>query len=117
MGVKPGHHQNSVVRSRQTSLGGAIEPTHAGPQAVARGRAVFEANCITCHGLDGKGKHESGAPNLTDRTWIYGGDLESIYKTVTSGRQGRMPTWEDRLSPTERKLLTLYVLALPRPVA
>jgi cytochrome c oxidase cbb3-type subunit III len=97
------------------SLGGAAEPTRADPAGIARGAAVFAANCVSCHGPDARGKHESGAPNLRDRVWIYGGDLQSIYTTVSSGRQGHMPTWEDRLSATQRKILTLYVLSLPRP--
>jgi cytochrome c oxidase cbb3-type subunit 3 len=94
------------------SLGGASEPTRAGAAAIARGAAVFAANCVSCHGTDARGLHEKGAPNLTDRTWIYGGDQQSIYTTVSSGRQGTMPTWEDRLSATQRKILTLYVLSL-----
>lgn len=97
------------------SLGGATEKPDAGPAAIARGRELFAANCVSCHGVDAKGLRTSGAPNLTDKTWIYGGDGQSIYTTVYSGRQGHMPTWEDRLSPTDRKLLTLYVLSLPRP--
>jgi cytochrome c oxidase cbb3-type subunit 3 len=94
------------------SLGGATEATHMGPAAIARGRALFASTCASCHGEDGRGLRQFGAPNLTDRVWIYGGDRESIYTTVTSGRQGSMPTWEGRLSPTERKILTLYVLSL-----
>jgi cytochrome c oxidase cbb3-type subunit 3 len=43
---------------------------------------------------------------------IYGGDLPSIYATIYGGRQGQMPSWEARLSPLERKILTLYVLDL-----
>lgn len=94
------------------SLGGATEATDLDPAAIARGRATFASTCASCHGDDAKGRHEFGAPNLTDHVWIYGGDRESIYTTVSSGRQGSMPTWEGRLSPTERKILTLYVLSL-----
>lgn len=94
------------------SLGGASEPTRLDAAGLARGRAVFASTCASCHGDDAKGRHEFGAPDLTDRMWIYGGDRESIYTTVSSGRQGSMPTWEGRLSPTERKILTLYVLSL-----
>ena len=39
-----------------------------------------------------------GAPDLTDKSWIYGGDPQSIFTTVWGGRQGHMPTWEGRLS-------------------
>ena len=81
----------------------------AKPGQIEAGKAVFAANCVACHGDDGKGKMDLGAPNLTDRSWIYGGDKQSIVDTVWSGRQGRMPTWEKRLSPLDRKILALYL--------
>jgi len=79
---------------------------------VEAGRAIFAANCASCHGDDGKGKTEVGAPNLTDKIWIYGGDAQSILTTVRNGRQGHMPTWENRLSAVERKILALYIFDL-----
>jgi cytochrome c oxidase cbb3-type subunit III len=86
----------------------------AGPQAeaVKAGEEIFAFNCAACHGEDGKGSPETGAPNLTDGFWIYGGDRQSIYTTVFEGRQGYMPHWENRLTPVDRKILTLYILDL-----
>ena len=81
-------------------------------RSAKAGQAVFAANCVACHGEDGKGKHDVGAPDLTDGHWIYGGDLPTIYSTVYSGRQGHMPHWGGRLSPLDLKILALYVLAL-----
>ena len=37
-------------------------------------RKVFADNCAACHGEDGKGNRELGAPNLTDAIWLYGFD-------------------------------------------
>jgi cytochrome c oxidase cbb3-type subunit 3 len=79
-------------------------------KTVEAGKTIFAANCIACHGEDAKGNPELGAPNLTDKFWIYGGDLESIDTTMWGGRQGHMPTWETRLSDLDRKILTLYLL-------
>jgi cytochrome c oxidase cbb3-type subunit 3 len=76
---------------------------------LAAGKTLFAANCASCHGDDGKGSTEVGAPNLTDQFWIYGGDPQSIYTSVWGGRQGHMPTWEARLSPVDRKILALYL--------
>jgi cytochrome c oxidase cbb3-type subunit 3 len=76
------------------------------------GKAVFTANCVVCHGSDAKGTADVGAPNLTDRFWMYGGDGTSIYNTVWGGRQGHMPTWESRLSPVDRRILALYLVDL-----
>lgn len=84
----------------------------ATPQEIAAGKAVFAANCVSCHGETGKGSTEAGAPDLTDSFWIYGGDAQSIFTTVWGGRQGHMPSWEGRLSPLDRKILTLYLVDL-----
>ena len=79
------------------------------------GKAVYEANCAACHGPDGKGKIDVGAPNLTDHYWMHGGDENSLYATVWGGRQGQMPSWEGRLSPLDRRILALYLVDLRRP--
>ena len=76
---------------------------------VPAGGEVFAANCVACHGPEGKGLQDLGAPDLTDGHWIYGGDTQSIFNSVQNGRQGHMPSWEGQLSPTEIKLLALYV--------
>ena len=76
------------------------------------GKTVFTATCAVCHGPDGKGKTDVGAPNLTDRAWIHGSDEASVYNDVWGGLQGQMPSWEGRLSPIERKILALYIVDL-----
>ncbi len=78
--------------------------------AVAKGREVFAANCVVCHGDQGRGDAKVGAPDLTDGTSLYGGDVDAIYATIYRGRQGEMPAWEHRLSPAERKILTVFLL-------
>lgn len=79
---------------------------------IAAGKEVFAANCVACHGDNAKGSHDAGAPDLTDHFWIYGGDVNSVYTSVYSGRQGHMPHWGARLSPLQVKLLTVYVHTL-----
>ena len=79
---------------------------------VGDGKAVFTANCVACHGPDGKGLDQFGAPDLTDGFWIYGSDEQSVYQTVYGGRQGVMPHWSGRLSDVQRKILAAYVVDL-----
>lgn len=76
----------------------------------AKGAEIFAENCASCHQDDGTGSVVLGAPDLTDKFWIYGGDKAAIIKTVSDGRNGVMPAWEDRLSPADRKILTTYIL-------
>jgi cytochrome c oxidase cbb3-type subunit 3 len=79
---------------------------------AARGAEVFKANCAACHGGDGKGNPAMGAPNLTDKVWLYGGSEATIIETVTKGRNGKMPAWEQILTPEKVQLLTAYVWGL-----
>lgn len=85
------------------------------PHDAARateGAAVFAENCASCHGEDGKGIRDVGAPNLTDVIWLYGGAREAILASLKNGRGGVMPAWGPRLSPEQVKEVALYVHSL-----
>lgn len=73
------------------------------------GHVVFQENCASCHGADGHGDRRQGAPNLADAIWLYGGDRDSIYKTVFYGRGGVMPYWQGRLDEQTIRQLAVYV--------
>lgn len=79
---------------------------------LAVGKKVFAANCASCHGDDGKGKRDVGAPNLTDQIWLYGSDKAVIVDGVWNGRGGVMPAWGGRLDDVTIKALTVYVHTL-----
>ncbi len=75
----------------------------------AQGRTIFQQQCASCHGQDGKGLREFGAPNLTDKIWLYGGDRDTVYQTVYNARAGVMPAWGERLDKNTIKQLTIYL--------
>jgi len=79
---------------------------------VARGKALFAQNCVACHGPEGKGNQALGAPNLTDKTWLYGAGEPVIIETITKGRNNQMPAHKNILSPEKIHLLTGYVYSL-----
>ena len=81
---------------------------------VIQGEAIFNepTNCVLCHGPDAKGMTSTGAPNLTDNIWLYGGDRESIRETLRYGRAGVMPEWETKLGNERIMLLAAYVYSL-----
>jgi cytochrome c oxidase cbb3-type subunit 3 len=79
---------------------------------TARGADIFKSNCAACHGADGKGNTALGAPNLTDKTWLYGSSEATIVETVTKGRMAMMPAQDKVLSPEKIHLLTAYVWGL-----
>jgi cytochrome c oxidase cbb3-type subunit III len=80
--------------------------------AAARGAEVFTTNCVSCHGAEGKGDMTQGAPNLTDREWLYGGEFEDIKTQIYLGRGGVMPNWNERLDPATLDALAVYVHSL-----
>ncbi len=79
---------------------------------AATGEKVFAENCAVCHGPEGKGTHGAGAPNLTDKTWLYQGDRETILLTIRAGRNNVMPAQGEKLMAEKIHLLTAYVYSL-----
>jgi cytochrome c oxidase cbb3-type subunit III len=82
---------------------------------AAAGEALFIDNCASCHGDDGAGMRDQGAPNLTDAIWLYGGDEETLTETVVRARFGVMPAWSEEfrvgsgLDAAEIKAVAAYV--------
>ena len=79
---------------------------------AAEGAKVFADNCASCHGDAGKGNQELGAPDLTDKIWLYGSDEGTLIETISNGRAGVMPAWVERLDPATIKALAVYVHSL-----
>lgn len=77
--------------------------------ASGRGRTVFAEYCANCHGDDGRGNRDLGAPNLTDQVWLYGSDRAAVMRSVSGGRGGVMPSWQSRLDAASVNMLTVYV--------
>ncbi len=79
---------------------------------ASRGKAKFDTICMACHGLDGKGNRQIGAPNLTDNVWLHGGTEAAIIETILKGRKGEMPAHKDLLDAAKIHLLAAYVYGL-----
>ncbi|WP_242204303.1 cbb3-type cytochrome c oxidase N-terminal domain-containing protein [Aestuariivivens insulae] len=76
---------------------------------LSAGKAIYETNCVACHMIDGGG---GIGPNLTDKYWILGGDIKSVFKTISEGgRSGKgMVAWKQQLKPLEIAQVASYVL-------
>lgn len=81
---------------------------------AAAGSAHFQALCAACHGAEGRGNPLLGAPNLTDDTWLYGGDGATIAETVTGGRTGQMPAHATLIGEDRSRLAAAWVLSQVR---
>lgn len=80
---------------------------------AAKGKEAFtSAGCVGCHGPEGKGMQAIGAPNLTDKVWLYGSSEATITETITNGRQNKMPAWKEFLGDAKVHLLAAYVFSL-----
>jgi len=77
-----------------------------------QGSTLFEEQCAACHGEQGEGITELGAPNLADQIWLYGGSAQEIARQIGYPQQGVMPPWIDRLDEETIKTLTVYVHSL-----
>ncbi len=86
--------------------------SNEGGADIAKGKKIYADNCAACHADDGKGNQDLGAPNLTDKIWLYGSTTAAIEHRITVGGGGQMPAWGDRLDPTTIKALTVYVHSL-----
>ncbi len=76
------HNEIASVAEHVLSLSGKGAENEAG-------KALFATNCASCHGAEGKGGREFGAPNLADAIWLYGGtkqDRSFSRRSCASGR-------------------------------
>jgi len=78
---------------------------------VRDGAERYQQLCVSCHGPEGKGNPQMGAPDLTDDSWNYGGERSQIAASIRDGRQGVMPAWDDRLSAEEIEMLVAWMRA------
>lgn len=125
-GIRSGHPQARVSRMPAFGKDQILTPAQvddvteyvvalsgrpANAAAVQRAAPVYAANCVACHGPEGRGDPLQGAPNLTDREWLYGSARSDIRGQIQNGRGGVMPAWSGRLDPATLKALAVYVHA------
>jgi cytochrome c oxidase cbb3-type subunit 3 len=82
---------------------------------AARGKEKFATICAACHGPDGRGNQQIGAPNLTDQIWLHGSSEASIIETIGKGRNSVMPAHKDFLGEAKVHILAAYVYGLSNP--
>lgn len=91
------------IVSQESELKNPVPPT---PASVAAGKALFEINCLICHGQTSAergpvGKKLVPPPPGLDHDMVKGLSDSAIFKAMTFGF-GRMPVFRDKLTPQER---------------
>ncbi len=107
-GIGGEHAVTSVVSYVRTLSGKSSQNDYF----AAQGKSLYESVCVACHGKDGKGNAELGAPDLTDDYWMYGDSTESLVRTVAEGRHGTMPAHRALIGETRARLAAAYVWSL-----
>ena len=79
---------------------------------MARGRSSFAQVCFACHGSQAQGQATIGAPDLVNNNWLYGQSRAVIEQSISNGRQGVMPAFNDRLGEDKVHILAAYVYGL-----
>ena len=96
-----------TLRTSAVALLLPLLPSLAVAQApVLPGQAIYQKNCVRCHGADGK-RGLNGAHNLTKS------NLNAFGRTylVTNGL-GKMPAFGKKLTPAQVEQVVAYSLTL-----
>ncbi len=96
---------------------GMHNPLPATPEAIAEGRALFQARCAACHGPRGRGDGPAAGalqPPPADLARVAGTRPDMYFFRVVSFGRNRMPAYRDALSERERWLLVHFIQALAR---
>jgi mono/diheme cytochrome c family protein len=88
------------TQAQDPSAGNPVAPTQ---ESIARGRELFQQNCIACHGVDGRGDGPNAAdlnPKPTDfRLHMPLHTDPQFYAFIHDGYPGTaMPAWGDTFS-------------------
>jgi cytochrome c oxidase cbb3-type subunit 3 len=93
----------------------SLSGSTADPIKAVFGKGKFGA-CMACHSAGGTGNQAIGAPNLSDKIWLFGGSAETIMETIRKGRNATMPAFEDFLGDAKVHVLAAYVWGLSNDV-
>ncbi|MGY8815373.1 MAG: c-type cytochrome [Gammaproteobacteria bacterium] len=73
------------------------------------GRLIYSQLCFSCHGTEGKGNINIGAPSLVDTVWLYGKSDDDLTETIRNGRNGTMPGFYNKLDDVQIRLLLAWL--------
>ncbi len=110
-----------------TACGGVESSEGLSPAQLAEGKALYEANCAECHGMNGEGEANWQSQNddgtlrapphdSTGHTWHHPDQL--LLQIIAKGGQApntRMTAFEDKLSAEEINLVLEYIKTFWEP--
>ena len=91
-------------------------PVPADAASIGRGKAVYTAECLTCHGPSGKGDGPQAAQletNPGNLTKLQGQSPGALFWKVSEGKKP-MPTFSTKLSEQQRWDVVNYIQTLSK---
>lgn len=88
-------------------------------EAADAGQNLFfgKAACFDCHGMDGRGDPNYGAPNLTINVWNNGGTEQDLYHSIYYGVHHICPAWFNKLTLGQIRALAVMLHTLSKPAS
>ena len=95
---------------------------------VAKGQALYQRHCLTCHGASGRGDGATGLelkadiPDFTHTEQMYLEGDQTLFNVIKYGgramdKSGFMHAWRETFTDQDIRDLILYIRTLSRPMA
>jgi mono/diheme cytochrome c family protein len=110
---------NSLSDSQRWDVVAYALTLSSSSQILSQGEALYQANCVNCHGEMGQGDGVEAAslevqpPDFTDQELMASRSDADLFQAISAGAAPAMPAYEGQLSEDERWALAAYL----RPLA
>jgi cytochrome c6 len=104
-------NQREVILASLCLAGLIFFSTNAKADAQA-GAATFKTKCVSCHGVDGKGKEALKTQDWSSAAVQQMSDAELT--AITTNGKGKMPAYGKSLKPDQIQDLVAYIRSLAK---
>jgi mono/diheme cytochrome c family protein len=102
----------TVVAAAALAVFTVLGATKLNEPAAADAATIYNRQCLSCHGRDGRGRTRRGrqthARDMTDASWQDDVSDERLFNSISNGR-GKMPAFRKKISENDIDALVAYV--------